>query len=187
MKRRKFYLGILIASFVYFLIRLFMKVALIERNYAFVYNRNDLELLLSYADVGFTLLFFISLFKFFKDVLVLKYISIALMVFFIPFSILVSFLYVVFHDEQGRYFIRSFDNKNEYLIIIEQIKGLHPNSEDPRDIYLYREEMPFVYKKIGQNSLTINPPDSIHFSNLRIEEEEISIEINKNTFRFDLN
>ncbi|ANU13343.1 hypothetical protein [Planococcus halocryophilus] len=181
MKKRKIYLIILIFTSLYFMIRLLMKIALIEKSYTFVYNAHNLELLLPYTDVTLTVLFFLSLYVYFKEVLAMKYISIALMIFFIPFSIVVSFLSVVLKDEQSRHPLSLYDQNEKHLLIVNHVKGLHPDVGDPREVYLYKKLTPHVYKKIGQTTIAIESYDFKDLSNLKINEKVISVDVNGKT------
>lgn len=181
MKKRKKYLITLIFTSLYSMVRLLMKIALIEKSYTFVYSAYNLELLLPYADVTVTVLFFLSLYAYFKEVLAMKYISIALMIFFIPFSIVVAFLSVVFQDEQSRHPISFKDQNEKHLLVVNHVEGLHPDVGDPREVYLYKKLTPHVYKKIGQTSIAIELDDFKDLSNLKIDEKVISVDVNGKT------
>lgn len=175
--KKKIHLAILISISVYFLARLAMLFAMADKNHLFIYNNHDIDLLLPYADVAFTLLFFFSFYHFFKNNRAMKYISIALMIFFIPFSILAAFLYVSMNANDD--YSRHFFNEEELLVVIGHMKGLHPESGDPRNIYLYEKTAPFIYEKIGQSWIELGNEGLATLSDMRIDVKELSVEINE--------
>src|SRR5690606_17954942 len=132
--KKKLHLTILISIFLYFVGRLAMLFVMADKNHLFIYGNHDLDLLFPYVDAGLTLLFFYSFYTFFKSNRVMRYISIALMAFFIPFTILVSYIYIVMNtnDEHSRHYFNTADANEEHLVVIGQTKGLHPDSGDPR-------------------------------------------------------
>ncbi len=154
-----------------------MLFAMADKNHLFIYNNHDFDLLLPYADIAFTTLFFFSIYNFFKTNRTMKYISIALMIFFIPFSVLVSFLYIAMNanDEHSRQF---FSNE-ELLVVIGHLNGLHPDSGDPRDIYMYEKTAPFVYTKIGHSRIELDAEELRELSDMQLDAEELSVEINE--------
>lgn len=174
---KKIHLIILFAVSAYFITRLAMLFAMADKNHLFIYNNKDLDLLFPYTDVGLTILFFYSFYYFFKTTSTAKYISIALMIFFIPFTILVSFLYIAINanDEHSRHFF----NDEELLVVIGHLNGLHPDSGDPRDIYLYEKTAPFVYKKTGQSRIELDAEELKELSDMQVDAEELSVEINE--------
>lgn len=182
MKKRRLSLILLVFSSLYFVIRLLMKIALVNRNYAFVFNGTDLELMLPKYDLLFVLLFFVSMYRYFKDVLAMRYISIVLAIFFIPFSLFLSVQYRVVNNDQYRNFIGT---GAEHLLVIEHMGGLHPDLGDPQDIYLFEKKNSFIYKKISQSEIkrkgdSLSAPPQLRFENdmpiIEIGEESIPLD-----------
>lgn len=183
MKKRKCSFILLIFTSLYFVIRLLVKIALVDRNYAFVFNGNDLELMLPKYDLLFVLIFFISMYRYFKDVLALRYIAIALAIFFIPFSLFLSVQYHVVKNDQYRVFIGI---GAEHLLVIEHIGGLHPDLGDPQDIYLFEKKNSFIYKKIGQSKIRRKGHSLSDHPKLRFENDKPIIEIGEESILLDL-
>lgn len=158
-----------------------MLYAMADKNHLFIYKGNDLDLLLPDADIILTMLFFFSLYHFFKSNLPMKYISIVLMAFFIPFTILASFLYTTMNanDEHSRHRFNSADENKKFLVVIGHMKGLHPDNGDPRDIYLYEKTASFIYEKIGQRQIKLDAEDLKTLSDMKLYADEHSVEINK--------
>ncbi|MFD1032589.1 hypothetical protein [Metaplanococcus flavidus] len=179
--KKKLHLTILLSISLYLAGRLAMLFVMADKNHLFIYKNHDLDLLLPYVDVGLTLLFFYSLYNFFKNSRAMRYISIALMAFFIPFTILVSFLYIVMNtnDEHSRHYFDTADANEELLVVIGLMKGLHPDSGDPRDIYLYEKIAPFVYKKLGQSQIGLEGEELRNLTVKRVDTEELSVVINE--------
>lgn len=179
--KKKIHLAILLFTFAYFLMRLGMLFAMADKNHLFIYKGNDLDLLLPDADIILTILFFFSLYHFIKSNRSMRYVSIALAAFFIPFVILSSFLYTTLnaHDEHSRHRFNSADHNKKFLVVIGHMKGLHPNNGDPRDIYLYEKTAPFIYEKIGQRRTELDNEDLKTLSDMKLDTEELSVEINE--------
>lgn len=179
--KKKIHLAILLFTSVYFLMRLVMLYAMADKKHLFIYKGNDLDLLLPDTDIILAMLFFFSLYHFFKSNRPMKYVSIALMAFFIPFTILASFLYTVMnaHDEHSRHRFNSADNNKEFLVVIGHMKGLHPDNGDPRDIYLYEKTASFMYEKLGQRRIELDADDLKKLSDMKLDAEELSVEINE--------
>lgn len=182
MKKRRFSSILLASTSVYIVIRLLMKIALVDRNYAFVFNGTDLELTLRSYDVLFTFVFFLSLYKFFKKV-TMKRLTIMLAIFFVPFSIYASFIhYPLLNDDQYRIFIGT---GAKHLIVIEHKGGLHPDIGDPQDIYLFEKKTSFIYKKIGQSEVRIKGGSLSNQPKLRFEMGKSIIEIEEELIPLD--
>ncbi|EIM08331.1 hypothetical protein A1A1_01328 [Planococcus antarcticus DSM 14505] len=173
---------VLSLAVMYFFIRLSMKIASIEKNYTFVINEADLETVLVYVDVAFVLIFFIVMYIYFKNVLAMKYITIALAVFFIPFTIVLSVLNPFLNNEQSRSFIGL---NEEHLLIINHVKGLHPDEADPREVYLFEKKNPFTYKKVGQSVLRTKSSSLTDQPILKFELGEPIIEIGEVKLHFE--
>lgn len=182
MKKRKCSLILLISTSLYFVVRLIMKISLINRNYAFVFNGNDLELMLPKYDLLFVLLFFISMYRYFKGVLAMRYIAIALAIFFIPFSLFLSVQYRVVNNDQYRNFIGT---GAEHLLVIEHMGGLHPDIGDPQVIYLFEKKNPYIYKKIGQSEIRRKGDPLSDQPKLRFENDKPIIEIGEESILLD--
>src|SRR5690554_6316859 len=107
----------------------------------------------------------------------MRYISIALMTFFIPFTILVSFLYITLNtnDEHSRHYFITADANEKHLVVVGNMKGLHPDNGDPRDIYLLEQTGPFVYKKIGQSQIGLENEALNKLSVTEVDAEELSV------------
>ncbi|WP_282019407.1 hypothetical protein [Planomicrobium okeanokoites] len=187
--KKKIHLAILLFTSVYFLMRLTMLYAMANKNHLFIYKNTDLDLLLPSADIISTMLFFFSLYHFFKSNRPMKYISIALMAFFIPFTILASFLYTTMNadDEHSRHRFNSADDNKKFLVVIGHMKGLHPDNSDPRDIYLYEKTAPFIYEKLGQCRIELDAEDLKVLSDMKVNVEELSVEINERMVFFEKN
>ncbi|WP_422124454.1 hypothetical protein DHX103_06455 [Planococcus sp. X10-3] len=179
--KKKLHLTILLSIAIYLAGRLAMLFFMADKNYLFIYKNYDPDLLLPYVDVGLTLLFFYSLYNFFKNSRAMRYISIALMTFFIPFTILTSFLYIMMNtnDEHSRHYFNTAAANEELLVVIGQMKGLHPDSGDPRDIYLYEKIAPFVYNKLAKSQIGLKGEELRNLSDMRVDTEELSVEINE--------
>lgn len=175
--KKKFNLAILLAISAYFVMRFTMLFAMTDKNHKFIHNMKALDLLLPNADVALTILFFFIFYNFFKNNSIMKYVSVTLMVFFIPFTILVAFLYVSMNsdDEQSSHFL----NGDELLVVIDEIKGLHPDNGDPRQIYMYEKTGLFIYKKIGQSQVELTAEDLTKVSDIEVGAEELSVVINE--------
>lgn len=179
--KKKLHLTILLTIPLYLVGRLAMLFLMADKNHLFIYENYDLDLLLPYIDVGLTLLFFYSFYTLFKSSRVMRYISIALMAFFIPFTILVSFLYIAVNtnDEHSRHYFTTGDANEKHLVMVGNLKGLHPDNGDPRDIYLFEKAGPFVYKKIGQRQIGLENEALNKLSVTGVDTEELSVIINE--------
>lgn len=187
--KKKIHLTILLFTSLYFFMRLVMLYAMADKNHLFIYKGNNLDLLLPDADIILIILFFFSLYHFFKSNRLMKYISIVLMAFFIPFVILASFLYTTMNanDEHSRHHFNSADENKKFLVVIGHMKGLHPDSGDPRDIYLYEKTASFIYEKIGQRRTELDNEDLKMLSDMKLNTEELSVEINERTVFLEKN
>ncbi len=187
--KKKIHLAILLFISIYFLARLAMLFMTADMNHLFIFKGNELDLLLPNADIILTVLFFLSLYHFFKINRPMKYISIALMIFFIPFTILASFLYTVLNtnDEHSRHHFNSADDNTEFLVVIGHMKGLHPDYGDPRDIYLYEKTAPFLYEKIGQARIGLDADDLKTLSDMKVDAEALSVAINERSILLQKN
>lgn len=174
MKKRKLSLILMVFSSLYFAMRLLMKIAMIDRNYAFVFNGNDLELVLPLYDLLFVLIFFIGMYTYFKGVLAMRYVAIVLAIFFIPFTLFFSVQYRIAVNDQYSSFVGT---GAEHLLVIEHIAGLHPKQGDPQDIYLFEKENAFIYKKTGQSEIQRKGTFFSKQPKLRFENDKAIIEI----------
>lgn len=143
--------GILLS---YFVIRVIMLGLAGFYHYVFFYKEN-LAISFFYFDLLFLLFFFTHLYFSRNKTLLLKLVVLFGLIISMSGYLVLSIFYLVSHDGV-EVVLPSSDDQEHYLIRVGALPGLHPDEEVLyRDIYIYEQRFPFVYKKIYEDNKPI--------------------------------
>lgn len=188
MTRHLFFIPILASCTIYFIVRLLMRTMNIDHKYVFFYKMKDLQFFFDNIDLFATVLFFICLYKYLRSTLFAKLVLVFGLIVCVPLSLFSSFVYELTNNIDVKLFLGSEnpDDENSYLLIINHYSALHPDVEDPREVYLFQQTLlPFMYEKISQSKKVISHETLLKTPELTFTGDKITIEIGKDKLRME--